>query len=204
MYYLGILYYLLQDGFGPRYWLGDETHITVLNIISNFTFLHGFNPYWINSLVPGGWSIGVEMTFYAILPFLFSRIKNLNHAFLFFILSLFMSFSCQLFFTKFPLIAYEKLWSNYLFLYFPSQLPVFPLGILMYFFISEHPSTNKSYGILLMTLSGILLLQLATQINFTLSNHILFGVVFLIMGASLTLILPSFCISRNYINILWF
>jgi peptidoglycan/LPS O-acetylase OafA/YrhL len=76
MYYLGICYYLIQDGFGPRYFLENESHITTLNVLSNFTFLHGFNPYWITSLVPGGWSIAVEMTFYIILPFLFARIKR--------------------------------------------------------------------------------------------------------------------------------
>lgn len=61
MYYLGICYYLFQNGFGARWQLGDEKHITIMNIISNITFLHGLNPYWIYSLVPGGWSIGIEI-----------------------------------------------------------------------------------------------------------------------------------------------
>ena len=101
MYYLGIVYYLFQDGLGPRYMLGDETHITALNIISNFIFLNGFNPHWITSIVPGGWSITVEMTFYAILPLLFLKIKNLNNAFNFLNISLLIKLFLQLFFSPF-------------------------------------------------------------------------------------------------------
>jgi peptidoglycan/LPS O-acetylase OafA/YrhL len=59
MYYLGILYFLLQDGFGPRYFLCDTGHITGANILSNFLFVHGLYPFWISSLVPGGWSFAV-------------------------------------------------------------------------------------------------------------------------------------------------
>src|SRR6185295_18097501 len=59
MYYAGILYYLYQDGWGARYWLGDATHVSAWNIVSNLFFFHAFNPYWITSVVPGGWSIAI-------------------------------------------------------------------------------------------------------------------------------------------------
>jgi peptidoglycan/LPS O-acetylase OafA/YrhL len=187
MYYIGICYYLLQDGLGPRYWLGDQTHITVLNIISNFTFLHGFNPYWINSLVPGGWSIGVEMTFYAVLPLLFSRVKNLNQAFKFFIFSVIIRVLLQLFFMKFQLISDDSLWSNYLFLYFPSQLPVFCLGILLYFIIIENESIRNISGKSILVFSGLLLLaQFGTGIQLFFPIHVLFGIGFLILGLGLS------------------
>ena len=186
MYYIGICYYLFQDGLGSRYWLCDETHITVLNIFSNFTFLHGFNPYWINSLVPGGWSIGVEMTFYAVLPLLFSRVKNLNQAFNFFIFSTLVKFLLQLFFMKFQLISDNSLWSNYLFLYFPSQLPVFCLGILLYFIVIENESMRNISGKSILVFSGLLLAQLGTGIQLLLPNHVLFGIGFLILGLGLS------------------
>lgn len=35
MYYLGIAYYLMQDGYGPRYWLGDAPGITSWHIFAN-------------------------------------------------------------------------------------------------------------------------------------------------------------------------
>lgn len=186
MYYIGIIYYLYQDGLGPRYWLGDETQITILNVLSNFTFLHGFNPYWITSLVPGGWSIGVEMIFYVILPFLFSKIKNLNQAFNFFIISILLKFLLHLFFSKFQIISDDRLWGEYLFLYFPSQLPVFCLGILLYFIIIEDQSLRNISGKSFLVLTLLLLVQLGTGDQLFFSHHILFGFGFLLLGFSLS------------------
>ncbi len=39
MYYLGIIYFLFQDGFGPRYWLGDKDYLSIYNILSNVFLL---------------------------------------------------------------------------------------------------------------------------------------------------------------------
>jgi len=60
MYYLAIFYYTI---------LGILTYnqISATNILSNFFFVHGFSLQTMNDLVPGGWSITVEMTFYAII-----------------------------------------------------------------------------------------------------------------------------------------
>src|SRR6478609_5461661 len=80
MYYCGIIYFLWQDGFGSRYWLGDASSVSVWNVLSNIFFVHSLNPYWITSVVPGGWSIAVEVCFYCLLPLLFQKIRNLNQA----------------------------------------------------------------------------------------------------------------------------
>ncbi|MGV8947466.1 MAG: acyltransferase family protein [Lutibacter sp.] len=185
MYYLGICYYLFQDGFGPRYFLGDATQISTLNILSNFTFLHGFNPYWINSLVPGGWSIGVEMTFYAIMPLLFFKIKNINHAFNFFIISTSISLFLNLLLMKFPLIGFDRLWGEFLFLYFPSQLPVFSLGILLYFVIAENESLKNISGKSILVFSGMVMIQISIGFQF-ISHHVLFGFAFFLLAYGLS------------------
>ncbi|WGK69409.1 acyltransferase [Candidatus Haliotispira prima] len=88
LYYLGLVFYLFQRGLGPRYALGDAESITMANIIANVFFVHGVNPYWINSVVPGGWSITVEMTFYLMIPLLVRKIRCTSHAVSFTILSL--------------------------------------------------------------------------------------------------------------------
>ena len=186
MYYLGICYYLFQDGLGPRYWLGDDTHITIFNILSNCTFLHGFNPYWITSLVPGGWSIAVEMTFYAVLPLLFSKIKNLNQSFNFFILSLFLKLFLKEFFSKFQVISNDRLWREYLFLYFPNQLPIFSLGIILYFIVIEKQTIRNISKNSFLIFGGLLLTELKTRIQFIFQNHIIFGIAFLLGGIALS------------------
>ena len=185
MYYLGICYYLLQDGLGARYWLGDQTHITVGNILSNIFFIHGINPYWITSLVPGGWSITVEMTFYLILPFLFLRVKNINQALIFFILSLIIRLLFNFVLAQ-PLISDTWLWKYFLFFYFPNQLPVFMLGIIMYFAIIEKQGLKNISVLSYAMIAGTIVLQLFLAKNTIYTYHIYFGILFMFLGIFLS------------------
>ncbi|WP_375239951.1 acyltransferase family protein [Aurantibacter sp.] len=148
LYYLGIIYFLFQNGFGPRYWLGDASSITVYNIISNFTFTHGFNPYWVTSLVPGGWSITVEMSFYLIFPLLFKLIKNFTEAINYVLITLFVSFALNHYLKSNILITDVNLWNDYLFFYLPNQLPVFGLGIVSFFVIIKKEFNFSKINIL--------------------------------------------------------
>ncbi|MDB5117575.1 MAG: cellulose-binding, family [Mucilaginibacter sp.] len=186
MYYIGIVYYLFQNGMGPSYFLGDQTNITPLNITANFLFLHGFYPYWINSVVPGGWSIAVEMTFYAILPFLFLRIKNINQAFNFVVISIVIRTLINMLCTAHPLINDGTLWNNYLYFYFPNHLPVFALGIMTYFIICEEGSVHNLSGKTLLLFSSMALLQLGTGHNGLFSDVIYYGLAFSILCIALS------------------
>ncbi len=76
MFYLAIFFYALLYGFSPRYWApnGIEWWFIPLTMF----FSHGFHPETINSIVPGGWSIAVEMCFYATLPLLLSYVTSMR------------------------------------------------------------------------------------------------------------------------------
>lgn len=47
-----------------------------MDVVLNVLFLHALSPTAINNVVPGGWSIGVEMLFYLIAPVLFFIATN--------------------------------------------------------------------------------------------------------------------------------
>ena len=141
LYYLGIIFYLFTQGVGPRYWLGDAKSITVSNIISNFLFLHQLNPYWINSVVPGGWSIAVEMSFYLLVPLLFKYITTVDRAIFFFIGSVYFSGKISAFVSANCVTACEELWGSYSYFILPTQFPAFALGVLLFFLIRD--STNS-------------------------------------------------------------
>lgn len=154
----------------PMYWLGIAFYstwffaqqaplVTPANVAANFFFVHGISPYWINSLVPGGWSITVEMFFYVLAPWLFWRIRTLDHAVRFILITLLLDTVITLVLTNRPLIANKALWTDFLFLYFPSQLPVFGLGILL-FFILRHPEQRVGASTLLLT-AALLFFNLA-------------------------------------------
>lgn len=142
MYYLAICYYLWQDGFGPRFWLGDAHQVTSWNIAANIFFVHGLNPYWITSVVPGGWSIAAEMLFYCLVPVLFLKIRNSREAFALVLGALLMRACLQFFLHRLSPIGSQALWMYYLNFYLPAQLPVFCLGILLYFIVKENYSVT--------------------------------------------------------------
>jgi peptidoglycan/LPS O-acetylase OafA/YrhL len=74
MFYVAIVFYLFLNGFAPSYWApnGIQWWFVPLTVL----FLNGFHPESITSVVPGGWSIAVEMNFYLILPFLMLHLKK--------------------------------------------------------------------------------------------------------------------------------
>ncbi|HNP55090.1 MAG TPA: acyltransferase, partial [Ferruginibacter sp.] len=192
MYYIGILYYLWQDGLGPRYWLGDAAGVSAGNILSNFLFLHGFNPYWITSVVPGGWSIAVEMTFYAVFPWLASRIRNLNQAILLFVVSLLIRLLLERLLMPHPMSS-PDLWYAYLFFYFPSQLPVFALGIVLYFIVTQkEQSIQPAY---LLILAALWLYYQATGSGSIFPSHIQFGLGFLLLAFALSRYQPVWLVN---------
>ena len=187
MYYVGICYYLWQDGLGPRYWLADFDRITFSNIFSNFFFFHGFNPYWITSVVPGGWSIADEMLFYSLIPILFWQIKNVRQAYGFVLITLAIRLFLQITLNTFPLIASERLWDEYLFLYLPSQLPVFALGILFFHIVKSDYTFSLPPIFILITAIVLVVQFIGFPIGLPiLPNHFLFSVAFLVLCIALS------------------
>jgi peptidoglycan/LPS O-acetylase OafA/YrhL len=185
MYYLAILYFLYQNGLGPRVSLGDAPFISVSNVISNFLLIHGLSPYWINSVVSGGWSIAIEILFYCCVPFLFSKIKSLNSAVLFFIFTLIIRFVLYFILKKCQIGNNSLFWETYLQMYFPSQLPVFACGIIFYFLIVTPKiewsiNTTLIFGVAILLLIDLLYLK---ELFFP--THIKFALCFTLLAYSL-------------------
>ncbi len=185
LYYLAIIYYLFQDGLGSN-GIGGVSSISIGNILSNVLFVHGINPYWINSLVPGGWSITDEVMFYCILPILFYQIKSIDHALSFFFVSLFLKGTLHFILSSIPMISDSILWNSFLFYYFPNQLPVFLCGVILFFLIFTPKEQLKISPIVLLIISLIILFDLCTK-KPIIFYHIQFGLAFIIIGYVLSL-----------------
>lgn len=186
MYYLGIIYFLWQDGFGERYWLGDVSTISIWNVASNILFLHSINPYWITSVVPGGWSIAVEVFFYCIVPLLFLRIRTLNQSVTLFLITIGLRMIFHSLLLHNPLITSERLWKEYLFFYPINQLPVFACGIILYFLVKTKPEEWRIDPIVVFFFCLLLLTQLLTNTAFIFPLHIQFAIAFVILGYTLS------------------
>lgn len=141
LFWLAIPIYLSINGLGPSYWapegIGDR------QIILTALFLHGIYPDAINSVVPGGWSIAVEMTFYLIFPVLIIYFKNNARLYLLSGIGIWLINTLLLkewlthyFLTNSPFT--QAFIIEFLNLYFINQAPVFLVGCWLYFSLSNH------------------------------------------------------------------
>jgi peptidoglycan/LPS O-acetylase OafA/YrhL len=140
LYYSGIIiYFCISLVYNYKYSgvLKPDQQYNPLNILTNVTFVHGFYKPANNNIVPGGWSIGTEMLFYLMVPFLFLYYKHLRHKMVFLIIPfLFLALNLVIFNVANNRSNFTK--DEIVFIYYNlfNQLPVFLIGI-SYFFYSR-------------------------------------------------------------------
>jgi peptidoglycan/LPS O-acetylase OafA/YrhL len=188
-FYCAIIVYSAYNGLSGTYFTpnGVEWWYSVLTAF----FLHAWHPETINSVVPGGWSIAVEMTFYLMVPYLFLKLNSLKSTFILLVIALIGSRLLSIL-TAYILTPYYHesqyyLISFFTFAWFISQLPVFITGILLYHFIRKYPKTDKTTSNILLILSLFLFgafLTVETTSNLV-PEHIVYGGVFFIFALSL-------------------
>jgi peptidoglycan/LPS O-acetylase OafA/YrhL len=137
LFYFGIVFYLLAWGTGPRDFAPDGIHPH--QVILTALFLHGWWPDAINSVVPGGWSIAVEMNFYLLLPLLFLFLTTLRRAVIAFLISAPITIGISIAVTKLTHASLDpQLFSGFTYYWLPRQFAVFLLGIIV-FHLSRKP-----------------------------------------------------------------
>lgn len=159
------LTYVAADVLGIQYrttGIVDIHAVSYIDLIQSITFTNGFSPSNFNSyILPGGWSISVEMSFYAILPFLYFYTKSLNNSKLITNLLLIIIFLllCQfvLIYIFIPTVFSKNIYNNgFSFLYASifNQIGVFLIGIISYRFLYKPISLKlKLLSVLLIIVS---------------------------------------------------
>jgi len=198
MFYLAIPVYLLMDGLGATYWAPNG--IAWWQIVLTALFGHGLHPEAINAIVPGGWSVAVEMCFYLLLPFLFRYIENLRHAMVFLAISLVVYVLSQgvidtLFANAFP-PDQQYLVKSFKYQNFLGQLPVFAMGIVAYFLGRDFSCYSRFVkgGVALLVL--MVMLALFFPKFPVLHNHLYMGAMLAIFTFVLTWHPPKLIANR--------
>ncbi|UDQ54979.1 acyltransferase [Chryseobacterium indologenes] len=122
IYYLGIIGYYLLNLFINN----NVDNYSVKNVLSNILFIHGLVPTANNTIVPGGWSIGTEMLFYLIFPFIFKFLTS-SRPIIKSILIILIAHFIIFYFQRKPDFNYEFFYFNIL-----NQISVFIIGILFF------------------------------------------------------------------------
>jgi len=125
----------------------SNSNINYLDVINTMFFIHGWDPERINLVVPGGWSIAVEMNFYLIFPILFLLLSNLKKSLMYggiiLILSIMLSVLMRQNLTPFyP----ESLVRDFTFYWLPRQIPVFIIGFILFHCLKDRLLLSNNNG----------------------------------------------------------
>jgi peptidoglycan/LPS O-acetylase OafA/YrhL len=173
LYYTGIIIYFLMAGLPQLNLHGALSHAesyTGRNVAANLFFVHGLVPAANNSIVPGGWSIGTEMLFYAMFPgmyYVYTRYNRVRSLILIPVIAFLVA-------NAYAGVAYylgAPVFSDLFYYYFIlNQLPVFTIGV-SYFFLEQagYLHYSKKYCLilfaLLFSLSFVLMYKLGRNIS---------------------------------------
>ena len=171
-------------------------------MLATVFFAHGWSPTTINSVVPGGWSIAVEMNFYLLVPSLFRWLTSLRRCVWFFVACVagqaVVNAAMRPVFLR-VLSADEQYLADLMHtLWLPTQLPVFAAGFVLYYALApvlarrtgQTRQTDWPSPGLWLVLAAVVLAQLR------LGPHSMFwGSLFAILAAGLALYSPSLLVN---------
>jgi exopolysaccharide production protein ExoZ len=141
LFWIAIPVYLAVNGTGPSY--NAPNGIGPLQVILTATFLHGFWPDSVNSVVPGDWSIAAEMTFYLVFPFVITAFGSRRHLYLALAILLHLVNVCLFkpwafaLFSAYYGAGHEAFVWNALHISFLNQLPIFLVGCALFFSLRD-------------------------------------------------------------------
>lgn len=137
LYYLALVINLAVEGTGGRWWLGSQPKVTIPNVICHLLFLHGFNPYYCNSIIAVEWYIGVLLVLYLIAPILHKYINSFLKAIILFMISM-ITCNYYLILSGLDIIPDIYIWTYYVENFtIISLFPLISLGIVLYYTVNE-------------------------------------------------------------------
>ncbi|MDO8343869.1 MAG: acyltransferase [Cellvibrio sp.] len=181
MFWVALLLATLMFFGRHSFWSPDGIGWTEVGLTA--IFLHGIYPDSINAVIPGGWSVAVEVMFYLVLPVFCKYATTAISALKWLLVSVGIYFLfgnvAQAYFNQTLPENARYLADIYAwYMSFPAQLPVFMMGILAFFVVKEE-RFKPVYAYAIACACGLLLISMPIQAeNHMLPRHFLWAAVF--------------------------
>ncbi|SDN91506.1 acyltransferase [Afipia sp. GAS231] len=160
LFWAAILFYLvITKGEGFKFWAPDG--IAASDVMLTLLFLHWSSVTAFNSVVPGGWSIAVEMQFYLLFPLLIFLFRRPNGPILVYtgiaLISVIGKFAADVYLLPHLAASLPQdqayLANGFFYCWLPQQLICFGFGILLYDFIEL--KNRPSFGAVLLAAASL-------------------------------------------------
>ncbi len=203
MFYAGLIFFVLLAGGRPRFWAPHG--VTPLDVGLTAVFLNGWHPETINAVVPGGWSIVAEVSFYLLLPLLFRLVTSRERAWLLLAGMVLLGWVAGEWLAPLLTPAYPATFAylaeNFRFFWIFGQLPVFALGIVLHFLLRDaRDGSDPRPGWLSLgaaaVLGGALFRQLHPPMPPPFPAVVLYGAAFMLFGLGLNLTRSALLVNR--------
>ena len=142
-------------------------------VLSNFTFTFNLVPQYSSSLFSDGWTVGVEMLFYLVLPLIFITVHTVRRSIILFIGIYWLSKYCRLLIGT--MVGENVMMStNYFFYNFFHWAYIFPIGIICYLIYKSYlPKIKTEYqspaSLVMLSISFVILLILINNITISMA-----------------------------------
>lgn len=208
LFWLGVIFYSY-----PTYW--SMTHVDFESILRTVLFLNGWSPDYFNRVVPGGWSVAVEINFYIIFPILMYFVRGYLMSILFLLISLLISYWLFSFLNShqsevWPLnpesYTSADIWML-INLWLPNELPIFLTGIALYFAIQRESRFQLWVYDAMIFLSFVCMTLIAiradpwTVLRGVVSIYFIYGLLFAIVAFALARGAGSYLVNKLAINL---
>jgi exopolysaccharide production protein ExoZ len=206
MFWIAVAGYTIAvDLFGAvPYWAPSA--VSWQNVLASVTLVHGFHPYTINGVVPGGWSIADEVMFYVLFPFLMWALRSWQPtaialvaagAFVLGTRPYIFDFLVKLF----PEINASTL-SDFSGLFFPFQLPAFLVGILVFYSLRALSGRISRHALWIGLLGALSCIGWLPLLAAVFAGHLHWAVYLVLFGSptlsySLLFGLIAFCMAEG-------
>ncbi len=126
-----------------------------IDILLTVLFVHAWSIEAINLVVPGGWTIGVEMTFYALFPLIAGLVTSRARAVAFLGLACAAAIAGNTILPHFVQTEVPQDLIFFIYYWFPHALPAFACGCLVYYLLPIAPRDSRMASGLLIAVAAI-------------------------------------------------